>query len=90
MGIPGVSDSLVIPDHDGKNRYYDRLAFTDADMVDVFIIDKTDSYESIKKIEEYHFFLQSILDNIPIAAKVNDVNDNLNCIYWNKKSEEMF
>lgn len=39
---------------------------------------------------EYHYFLQSILDNVPGATRVNDVNKNMQCIYWNKKAEEMF
>ncbi|MDR1004113.1 MAG: PAS domain-containing protein [Prevotellaceae bacterium] len=34
--------------------------------------------------------LNSILDNLPIAAKVKDVNKNMRYVFWNKEAERIF
>lgn len=34
--------------------------------------------------------LENILDNLPIAAKVKDVNNGMRYTFWNKKAEELF
>lgn len=41
------------------------------------------------KAEHLHL-LENILDNLPIAAKVKDVNKNMSYTFWNKKAEELF
>lgn len=89
---PVTGYDMCISDKNGNKTYYDQLEFSDKnkDIVETFFINKTDSYRAQLKTEEYHKFLQSILDNLPIATKVNDIHDNLRCIYWNKKAEEMF
>lgn len=83
---------LCLLDENETPTYYDQLEFSDKnkDILETFYINKTDSYRAQLKTEEYHKFLQSILNNLPIATKVNDVNDDLRCIYWNKKADEMF
>lgn len=83
---------LCLSDTNGNKTYYDQLEFSDKnkDIVETFFINKTDSYRAQLKTEEYHKFLQSILDNLPIATKVNDISDSLRCIYWNKKAADMF
>lgn len=40
--------------------------------------------------ERYLQLLEGILDNLPIAAKVKDVNDGMCYTFWNKKAEELF
>ncbi|MDR0988273.1 MAG: PAS domain-containing protein [Prevotellaceae bacterium] len=40
--------------------------------------------------QEQIFLLQSILDNLPIAAKVKDVNNGMRYTFWNKESERIF
>lgn len=40
--------------------------------------------------ERYLQLLEGILDNLPIAAKVKDVNDGMRYTFWNKKAEELF
>lgn len=49
----------------------------------------------VKRMKERHLkehlhLLESILDNLPIAAKVKDVNKNMSYTFWNKKAEELF
>jgi len=49
----------------------------------------------IKKLKEKEWaehlhLLESILDNLPIAAKVKDVDNNMRYTFWNKKAEELF
>ena len=44
----------------------------------------------MRKDGEYLQLLEGILDNLPIAAKVKDVNDGMRYYFWNKKAEELF
>lgn len=39
--------------------------------------------------ERYQFFLESILDNLPIATIVKDINHNNRYLIWNKKASEL-
>lgn len=43
-----------------------------------------------KEREEQLRLLENILDNLPIAAKVKDVNNGFRYTFWNKKAEELF
>lgn len=83
---------FCIESADGTKKYYDQLeiACADQDTMDVFFIDKTDYYDTQRQSTEYRQFLQSILDNLPIATKINSLDKDFNCIYWNKKAEQMF
>ena len=40
--------------------------------------------------ERYLQLLEGFLYNLPIAAKVKDVNDGMRYTFWNKKAEELF
>ena len=84
--------SIVIPDKNGENRYFDKMIFeaSSKNLIDVFCIDKTDSHKVWMNAEEHRISLESILDNLPIAAKVKDVADDMRYIFWNKKSAELF
>lgn len=84
--------SAIIPDKNGENRFFDKLVFeaSGKNLIDVFCIDKTDSHKIFLNAEEHRKSLESILDNLPIAAKVKDVNDDMRYIFWNKKSAELF
>ncbi len=84
--------SVIIPDKNGEDRYFNKLVFeaSGKNLIDVFCIDKTDSHKIFLNAEEHRKSLESILDNLPIAAKVKDVNDDMRYIFWNKKSAELF
>ncbi len=84
--------SVSISDRLGEEHYFDKLAFAgkDKDHIDVFCIDKSDSQRLLMHTEEHIRSLESILDNLPIAAKVKNVADNMKYVFWNKKSEELF
>lgn len=43
-----------------------------------------------KEREEHLNLLENILDNLPIAAKVKDVDNEMRYTFWNKKAEELF
>ncbi len=87
-----VTLSVSIPDRQGEMHYFDKQLFAgkDKDHIDVFCIDKTDSQKLLMHAEEHMHSLESILDNLPIAAKVKDAADNMRYVFWNKKSEEIF
>ncbi|MDL2305378.1 PAS domain-containing protein [Bacteroides sp. OttesenSCG-928-D19] len=84
--------SVVIPDVNGNERYFDKLVFeaSGKNLIDVFCIDKTDTHKIWLNAEEHRQSLEAILDNLPIAAKVKDVNDGMRYIFWNKRSAELF
>lgn len=86
-----ISSSIAIPSLDGQTRYFDKVSFKVAEnYIDVFCIDKTDAHRLLLNAEEHLRSLESILDNLPIAAKVKDVSNDMRYIFWNKKSEELF
>lgn len=43
-----------------------------------------------KEREKHLHLLENILDNLPIAAKVKDVDNDMRYTFWNKKAEELF
>lgn len=45
---------------------------------------------SEREREKHLHLLESILDNLPIAAKVKDVDNDMRYTFWNKKAEELF
>lgn len=40
--------------------------------------------------ERYRFFLESVLNDLPIPTSVKDVTDNTRYLFWNKEAERMF
>jgi len=87
-----INLSVVIPNREGQVRYFDKMVFqaSSNDYIDVFCIDKTDAHKLFLNAEEHLHSLESILDNLPIAAKVKDVGNEMKYIFWNKKSAELF
>lgn len=87
-----INLSVVIPNKEGQVRYFDKMVFqaSENDYIDVFCIDKTDAHKLFLNAEEHLHSLESILDNLPIAAKVKDVDNEMKYIFWNKKSAELF
>lgn len=87
-----VNLSVVIPNKEGQVRYFDKMVFqaSEKGYIDVFCIDKTDAHKLFLNAEEHLHSLESILDNLPIAAKVKDVDNEMRYIFWNKKSAELF
>ena len=87
-----INLSVVIPNREGQVRYFDKMVFqaSENDYIDVFCIDKTDAHKLFLNAEEHLHSLESILDNLPIAAKVKDVDNEMKYIFWNKKSAELF
>lgn len=45
---------------------------------------------SEREREKHLHLLENILDNLPIAAKVKDVDNDMRYTFWNKKAEELF
>ncbi len=84
--------STSLPDRNGEIRHFDKLVFEgkDPSHIDVFCIDKTDTQKLLMNAEEHLHSLESILDNLPIAAKVKDVANEMKYVFWNKKSEDIF
>lgn len=84
--------SIVIPTIHNENRYFDKLMFeaSGKNLVDVFCIDKTDAHKVWLSMEEHRQSLEKILDNLPIAVKVKDVENNMKYLFWNKKAAELF
>lgn len=87
-----INLSVVIPSKEGQVRYFDKMVFQSSEngFIDVFCIDKTDAHKLFLNAEEHLHSLESILDNLPIAAKVKDVDNEMKYIFWNKKSADLF
>ena len=87
-----INLSVVIPNKKGRVGYFDKMVFQapQNDYMDVFCIDKTDTHKLFLNAEEHLHSLESILDNLPIAAKVKDVENDMRYVFWNKKAAELF
>lgn len=66
-----------------------RLVYLKRDRVMAFVRNVTESELQRQENEKYRFFLESILENLPIATTVKDKNDNGRYLIWNKKAAEM-
>ncbi|WP_239058241.1 ATP-binding protein [Bacteroides sp. 214] len=84
--------SITIPDVSGQTRHFDKLTFKASNkrFINTFLIDKTDSYKVLLNEQTHKQSLESILDNLPIAAKIKDPDDNMRYLFWNKKAAELF
>ena len=67
-----------------------RVAYYDRDTVIAFARNISQVEQERIKADKYRFFLESILENLPVPTCVKDINDNRKYIYWNKKAEELF
>ena len=66
-----------------------RMVYLNHDHVMAFVHNITKSETRRLEKEKYRFFLESILENLPIATTVKDKNDNGRYLIWNKKATEM-
>jgi PAS domain S-box-containing protein len=84
--------SIVVADKQGNEVYFDRLTFESADnkTLDVFCIDKTDAHNILQDTSRQQKALETILNHIPIAVKVKDVNERLGYVFWNTTAEQLF
>lgn len=66
-----------------------RMVYLNRDHIMAFVRNITKSETRRLEKEKYRFFLESILENLPIATTVKDKNDNGRYLVWNKKAAEM-
>ena len=65
------------------------MVYLNRNYVIAFIRDITEDEVQRRENEKYRFFLESILENLPIATTVKDKNDEGRYLIWNKKAAEM-
>lgn len=66
-----------------------RMVYLNKNYVIAFVRNITESETQRRENEKYRFFLESILENLPIATTVKDKNDEGRYLIWNKKATEM-
>lgn len=76
---------------DSYREYYIkvRIVYLNRKRVLVFANNITKSETQRIENEKYRFFLESILENLPIATTVKDKNDNGKYLIWNRKATEI-
>ena len=87
-----TSDSLTvkIKVESGEELYIAvRMVYHNRNHVMAFIRNITESEIQRRENEKYRFFLESILENLPIATTVKDKNNEGRYLIWNKKAAEM-
>lgn len=67
-----------------------RMVYFDSEHLIVFVQNVTRAEQERLRNEKYRFFLESILDNLPIPTTVKDLNQNRKYLLWNKSAEELF
>lgn len=85
-----TSDSLTlkIRIESGEKLYIAvRMVYLNRNYVIAFIRDITEDEVQRRENEKYRFFLESILENLPIATTVKDKNDEGRYLIWNKKRQ---
>ncbi len=87
-----TSDSLTVKIRveSGEELYIAvRMVYLNRNYVMAFIRNITENEIQRRENEKYRFFLESILENLPIATTVKDKNDAGRYLIWNKKAAEM-
>ncbi len=87
-----VSASLIvkIKVESGKELYVSvRMVYLNRERVIAFARNITESETQRQENEKYRYFLESILENLPIATTVKDKNKKGLYLIWNKKASEM-
>ena len=87
-----TSDSLTvkIKVESGEELYIAvRMVYLNRNHVMAFIRNITESEIQRRENEKYRFFLESILENLPIATTVKDKNNEGRYLIWNNKAAEM-
>ena len=74
----------------GKELYVSvRMVYLNRERVIAFARNITESETQRQENEKYRYFLESILENLPIATTVKDKNKKDLYLIWNKKASEM-
>ena len=74
----------------GESLYVSvHIAYYDKNHVLGFVRNISDIENERIRNERSNFFLKSLLDNLPIATIVKDINDRGKYLVWNKKAAEM-
>ena len=87
-----ISASLIvkIKVESGKELYVSvRMVYLNRERVIAFARNITESETQRQENEKYRYFLESILENLPIATTVKDKNKKGLYLIWNKKASEM-
>lgn len=66
-----------------------RIVYYDKKHVLGFVCDISEVENERIQNKRSRFFLESVLDNLPIATVVKDINDGGRYLIWNKKASEM-
>lgn len=67
-----------------------RMVYFDADRILIFVQNVTEVEQERRKNDKYRFFLESILNNLPIPTSVKDLTNNRKYLIWNKGSELIY
>lgn len=79
-----------VKDYRGDVRYLSlRIVYYNYTKVLAFVLDISDKEKEKRESEEYRFFLETILENLPISAMVKDMKDDGRFIIWNKQVSEI-
>ena len=75
---------------DGKELFIGmRIVYYNKTRALLFVRNISDIETERIRSERYRFFLESVLDNLPIATIVKDINHNNRYLIWNKKASEL-
>ena len=66
-----------------------RMVYLNRERVIAFVRNITESEIQHQENEKYRYFLESILENLPIATTVKDKNNKGLYLIWNKKAAEI-
>lgn len=67
-----------------------RMVYFDNERVVVFVQNVTEAEQERRKNEKYRYFLEAILNNLPIPTTVKDLNDDRKYLIWNKEAVEQY
>lgn len=82
---------IRLKDGSGGIRYlFTRIVPCEEERVLVLISDISEKEKARRQSEEYHFFLKTVLENLPIPVFVRDMKNSGRFTIWNKRlSEEL-
>lgn len=65
-------ETMLIPDREGHNHYFTRLAFQDPEIgvIDVFCIEKTETHKALLQLEENHQLLEDMNEKYELVLRV--------------------
>lgn len=76
---------------EGRIIYFNaRMLSLDENTVICFTRNVTLEYQQKADAERLKFFLDRVLDNLPIPVYVKDVSDDMRYVYWNKEAAALF